>query len=245
VLYSHWHGNEYEVGKEEIFQARHTPEVPADALTGRGYAVIAIDVAGFGERRGQGPGGSTVTGAAEEQDSAKYNLWLGRTLWGMMLRDDRIALDYLSQRSEIDHRRIAAMGMSMGATRTWWLMGLDERIAAGVSLACLTRYSNLIAHRALDAHGLYYYVPGMLEHFDTEAVVALSAPRPLLFLTGDRDRGSPADGVRRVSADVRRVYALYGGEAAFESRLYRGVGHACTEAMWKRALGWLEKHLHT
>lgn len=32
----------------------------------------------------------------------KLNLLLGRTLWGMMLRNNQIALDYLATRSEVD-----------------------------------------------------------------------------------------------------------------------------------------------
>jgi len=33
ILYCHWHGGEYEIGKEELFQARHTPEPPGPAPT--------------------------------------------------------------------------------------------------------------------------------------------------------------------------------------------------------------------
>src|SRR5262249_11943406 len=43
ILYCHWHGGEYEIGKEEIFQAKHTPEAPGPALAKRGFAVLAID----------------------------------------------------------------------------------------------------------------------------------------------------------------------------------------------------------
>jgi hypothetical protein len=86
--------------------------------------------------------------------------------------------------------------MSMGSTRAWWLAAVDERVAAVVAVACLTRYQNLIAHGELRAHGVYYFVNGLLKHFDTEGVLALIAPRPFLALTGDLDAGSPADGVR-------------------------------------------------
>ena len=124
-----------------------------------------------------------------EMSASKFNLWVGRTLWGMMLRDDLMALDYLASRPEVDAQRIGVTGMSMGATRSWWLMALDERIKTGVAIACLTRYENLIKHEMLKAHGIYYFVPGMLNHFDTEAVVALLAPRPALFQNGGADDG--------------------------------------------------------
>ena len=242
ILYCHWHGGEYHKGKVELFERAHTPEEPGPALARRGFAVLAIDAYCFGERQGRGPG-SDETGAAGELTASKYNLWLGRTLWGMMLRDDRMALDYLASRPEVDAARLGATGISMGATRTWWLMALDERLKAGVAVACLTRYQNLLAHQGLKDHGIYYYVPGMLAHFDTEAVVALIAPRALLCQNGDRDEGSPVDGIREIEARARPAWELSRAGANFRSLVYPGVGHVYLPEMWQETLAWFERHL--
>ncbi len=242
ILYCHWHGDEYDRGKSELFERDHTPEEPGPALARRGYAVLAIDAYCFGERQGQGPG-SEERGAAGELTASKFNLWLGRSLWGMILRDDLLALDYLASRPEVDAARIGVTGISMGATRAWWLMALDDRFRAGVAVACLTRYQNLIAAQGLRHHGIYYYVPGMLARFDSEAVVALAAPRPLLFLTGDQDCGSPADGVREIETRARPAWALYGAASLFRSELFAGAGHVYLPAMWRQTLAWFETHL--
>ena len=244
ILYCHWHGGEYDIGKEELFQAKHTPEPPGPTLVKRGYVVIAIDAYCFGERNGQGPAGPDDKGSSGEMSASKFNLWFGRTLWGMILRDDLMALDYLASRPEVDAQRIGVTGMSMGATRSWCLMALDDRIKTGVPVACLTRYQNLIAHDALPKHGIYYFVPGMLNHFDTEAVIALIAPRPVLFMTGDEDGGSPADGIREIEARVKSVYQLYGGGENFQSEIYPGLGHTYSPEMWKKTLGWLDEKLN-
>ena len=243
ILYCHWHGGEYDNGKEELFRKKHTPLEPGPALARRGYVVLAIDAYGFGERSGKGPGGPGERGAQEEMSASKFSLWVGRTLWGMMLRDDLMALDYLLSRPEVDRKRVGVTGMSMGATRSWWLMALDERIKTSVAVACLTRYRSLIRHQGLARHGIYYFVPGMMNHFDSEAVVALIAPRPILFLTGDKDAGSPVDGVRTIESTVCKAYKLYARENQFESVIYRGVGHEYTRTMWERMLKWLDKHL--
>jgi dienelactone hydrolase len=243
ILYCHWHGGEYEIGKEELFQAKHTPEPPGPAFAKRGYVVLGIDAYCFGERNGRGPGGPAEKGGAGEMSASKFNLWVGRTLWGMMLRDDLMALDYLASRPEVDSRRIGVTGMSMGATRTWWLMALDERIRTGVAVACLTRYENLIEHQMLKAHGIYYFVPGLLNHFDTEAVVALIAPRPALFMNGDQDSGSPPDGIRVIEQAVRPAYRLYGKEVEFQSFIYAGQGHVYTPEMWEKTLTWMGEKL--
>ncbi|MBL9134484.1 MAG: acetylxylan esterase [Verrucomicrobiales bacterium] len=242
VLYCHWHGGEYDGGKKEVFEQAHTPAVPATEFAKRGYAVLAIDAYCFGERHGKGPG-SDERGGAGELTASKWNLWFGRSLWGMMLRDDLMALDILASRPEVDASRLGATGISMGATRTWWLMALDDRIRAGVAVACLTRYQDLIEAGLLKAHGIYYYVPGMLQHFDTEAVVSLIAPRAVLFLTGDQDGGSPVPGIRRIEAVAGEVWRLYGKPGSFESRIYPGLGHVYTPDMWERMLAWMGKHL--
>ncbi|HEX7571974.1 MAG TPA: alpha/beta hydrolase family protein [Bacteroidota bacterium] len=243
ILYCHWHGGQYEVGKEELFRTNAVPAPPGPTLARRGYVVLAIDSYCFGERNGKGPGGPDETGQAGELTASKFNLWLGRTLWGMIVRDDLMALDYLVSRPEVDPQRIGVTGIRMGATRTWWIMALDERPSTGVAVACLTRYRNLIEHGGLKYHGIYYYVPGLLNHFDTEAVVALVAPRPLLFMTGDQDGGSPVDGIRSIETSVRPVYGLYGKETDFASVIYPGIGHIYLPEMWEKTLQWMDRRL--
>jgi dienelactone hydrolase len=242
ILYCHWHGGEYDGGKRELFEAKHTPEIPAVALARRGYVVVAIDAYCFGERNGKGPG-SAEKGGAGELTASKFNLWLGRSLWGMMLRDDLLALDYLASRTDVDASRLGVTGISMGATRSWWLMALDERLKAGVAVACLTRYQDLIEAGMMKAHGIYYYVPGMLQHFDTEAVIGLIAPRAALFLTGDQDGGSPVSGIRKLETIVGGIYRLNGVPERFESRIYEGLGHVYTPDMWQRMLAWMDRHV--
>lgn len=243
ILYCHWHGGQYDIGKEELFGTNATPIAAGPELVKRGYVVIAIDACCFGERNGQGPGGPNEKGGAGEMSASKFNLWLGRTLWGMIVRDDLMTLDYLCSRPEVDATRIGVTGISMGATRTWWAMALDERLKAGVAVCCLTRYQNLIAHESLKSHGIYYFVPGLLQHFDTEVVVALSAPRSLLFLSGETDASSPVDGIRVIEEKVTRAYQLYGAEKKFQSIIYPGVGHQYTPDMWRQTLAWMDKSL--
>jgi dienelactone hydrolase len=243
ILYCHWHGGQYDVGKQELFGTNATPVAAGPALAKRGYVVLAIDAYCFGERNGRGPGGPNEKGGAGEMTASKFNLWLGRSLWGMIVRDDLIALDYLRARPEVDARRVGVTGISMGATRTWWALALDERLKAGVAVCCLTRYQNLIAHGELKQHGIYYFVPGLLRHFDTEAVVALCAPRPLLFQSGETDAGSPVDGIRVIEEKVTRAYGLYERKQDFQSVIYPGVGHHYTPEMWQRTVAWLDAAL--
>ena len=120
---------------------------------------------------------------------------------------------------------------------------MDERIAATVGVACLTRYENLIKHGQPACAGVYYFVYGLLKHFDSEGVIALIAPRPYLALTGDLDAGSPADGIKVIEEKVGRVYAANGAAERFKSVLYPDIGHTYTPEMRAEMLAWFERWL--
>ncbi len=243
ILYCHWHGGQYDIGKDELLQTNATPVAPGPALAEAGFVVLGIDGPCFGERNGCGPDGPQQKDGSGEMSAAKFHLWAGRTLWGMILRDDLSALDYLCSRPEVDAQRIGVTGISMGSTRSWWIMALDDRPRAAVCVACMTRCEELIRAGMLKAHGIYYFVPGMLKHFDTEAVIALAAPRPMLFMTGDQDGGSPVEGVKRLGEVVGQVYALHGDDAKsrFENAIYPGVGHVYLPEMWERTVQWMDR----
>ena len=161
----------------------------------------------------------------------------------MMLREEQCLIDYLETRPEVDKTRIAATGMSMGCTRSWWLAAIDDRIQAVVGVACFTRYTELIAHGNLRKHGIYYFVPGVLQHFDTEAIHALIAPRPHLELSGDQDGGAPTDGIEVLEKKLGAVYRLYGKGENFRSVIYKDTGHEYLPEMKTEMVEWFERHL--
>lgn len=212
-------------------------------LVAKGYIVAAIDSYFHGERIGRGPAGAIENKQQQEMSFSKLNLWLGRSLWGMQVRDEQCLLDYLVTRPDVDAAKIGASGMSMGATRSAWLAAVDERVNAIVGIVCFTRYTELIQHGYLRAHGIYYFVPGMLQHFDTEAIHALVAPRPHLELSGDQDPGAPLDGVETLEEKVGAVYRLYGQPENFRSVVWTKTGHEYLPEMRARMLAWFERHL--
>ncbi|MEO8764497.1 MAG: alpha/beta hydrolase family protein [Ginsengibacter sp.] len=239
----HGHGS----SKDNVFGINsNTAQDVLALLIAKGYAVMAIDSYFNGERRGQGPAGSSEMqekGSDQETSLFKINLWFGRSLWGMQLRDEQIALDYLMRRPEIDSSKIGVEGMSMGSTRAWWLAAIDSRIKVVAGIACFTRYQELISQRELEAHGIYYFVPGMLEHFDTEAVMGLIAPRPFLVLTGDSDPGSPISGMKTLERKLNAVYSLYTKNENFKSIIYPNTGHVYTDDMKNEMVDWFDKYL--
>src|SRR5262245_11579067 len=237
----HGHGS----SKESIGTDPKSSQLIGPLLAKRGYVVAAIDACFNGARVGKGPAGPTLDKGAYPQELSlfKLYLWQGRSLWGMMLREEQCLIDYLETRPEVDKTRIAATGMSMGCTRSWWLAAIDDRIKAVVGVACFTRYTELIAHGNLRMHGIYYFVPGGFKHFDTEAIYSLVAPRPMLMLSGDQDGGAPTDGILVLEKKLDAVYRLYGKADNFRSVIYENTGHEYLPEMRQEMLQWFERHL--
>ena len=62
----------------------------------------------------------------------------------MMMFDEFRAVDYLVSRPEVDGTRLGALGMSMGASKAWWLAALDPRVKVCMDVCCLTDDEELI-----------------------------------------------------------------------------------------------------
>lgn len=244
VLYLHVHGNKYEQGKEELFRERVPGIIPAQALTQAGYAVLAIDAYGFGEREKAGPAGAAESGVQVEHALYKHFIWQGMTLWGMMLRDDLLALNYLLGRPEIDPQRVAITGMSLGGSRATWIAALDDRPQVVIPVAQMTRYADFAAAGQYNLHGIYYYLPGMLKSgIDMEHIAALAAPRKQAILIGDQDPLSPLVGIEKIVSFTREIYALYGAAEQFTTFVEAGAGHQYTPAMFTQMLATLRQSL--
>jgi pimeloyl-ACP methyl ester carboxylesterase len=233
VLFNHSHGGGYTIGKTEFIEGREYLGKPpyAEFLTSLGFNALCIDAWIFGERSGRA-----------ELDMCKEMLWKGRVLWGMMVYDAIKAVDYLETRPDVDATRIATVGMSMGSATAQWLGALDPRVKVVVDICCLTDWHTLVGIGGLKGHGIYYYVPDLLNHFTTGQMNALIAPRPHLSLAGNQDHLTPAAGLDKVDAELRKVYAAQGYPENWQLLRYDG-GHLESPQMREEVRRWLVDRL--
>lgn len=233
VMYQHAHGGKYDLGKEKVFMERVPGMIPGVELVKAGFAVLAMDAYCFADRRDQSLFVQAEFGANTEQAMFKHFLWQGATLWGMMVRDDILALNYLVTRPEIDPNRIGITGMSLGGSRATWLAALDERPQVIVPVAQMTRYREFAQSGNYNLHSVYYYLPGFLKSgLDMEHLVALAAPRLQAVLIGDADPLSPIEGIRNIQAYARHIYRLYGAEDKLTFEIERNIAHQYTPSMF-------------
>jgi cephalosporin-C deacetylase-like acetyl esterase len=232
LLYIHAHGGTYEMGKEELIQGRKVLPAYAPVLAEKGIVTLAIDSWCFSGRKHE------ADGRTGELDAFKHMLWKGQVLWGMMMFDELMAVSYLQTRPEVDPNRLGAFGISMGATKAWWLAALDPRIRLCIDLCCLTDYEELIKIKNLRGHSVYYYVPRLLKHFQAHQINELIVPRARLSLNGRKDLLTPPAGVERIRDHLLPLYKQHGKETDCRIELF-DCGHEETPEMRKLVVEWL------
>jgi len=146
VLLLHDHGAKFDIGKEKLIEpwgdeTRHASAVAwaakyfsgrfvGNELAARGYAVLAVDTLGWGDRSGM---------AYEGQQALASNFFnLGSSLAGLMAREDVRAAALLAGLPKVDHNRVAALGFSMGGYRAWQVAALSDHVRVAVSACWMT-----------------------------------------------------------------------------------------------------------
>lgn len=236
LLFIHWHAGMYDLGKEELLHGVNVQPAYAPVCAEKGLVTLAIDSWCFGERKRE------ENGHTGEEDAFKLMLWKGQVLYGMMMFDEFRALDYLASRPEVDPHRLGAFGMSMGASKAWWLAALDPRVKLCMDVCCLTDYDELIKANGLKEHGIYYYVPSLLKHFSTTQINELIVPRPRLSVNGRKDALTPVAGVERVRDTLVPLYEKYGKAEDCRIELF-DCAHEELPEMRSLILAWMDKYL--
>lgn len=162
----------------------------------QGYAAAALEMRGFGRRAERAlprrsPGHSI--------DHALHLMLTGRSLIGERAADVSLALDWLIAEAPglgIDPKMIYVMGQSAGGSVALYATALDTRIAGAILSGCVGLASETYGARG-DRAG-QNVVPGFLNWMETDDVLALCAPRPVLVMSGTKDHIYPAAGARKV-----------------------------------------------
>ena len=231
-------------------------------LVKRGYVVLAPDAFYFGSQRldpdtipksftkdleGLTPGTDeyirAYNGIAGKHETlvAKTIFSAGATWPGIMLHCDRVCLDYLLTRPEVDPNRVASIGLSIGGYRSALLFAMDSRIKVGVVAGWMTTFESLLFDH-LHSHTWMLYVPRQQEYFDLPDLVVMNAPRPLLVLNCKRDNLFTLDGMRAAERRIQEAYTVMGAGEAFKCR-YDDVHHSLGREAQGEAFGWIAQGL--
>lgn len=236
VVCLHQHAGQFHVGKSEPAGMSGDPmHHTGKWLAQQGYVVLCADAIGFEQRRGR----RQEAGSYERFLFCKY-LLEGRSLIWKNILDVRRSVDYLVTRPEVDPGRIGVYGHSMGSTHAFMASPWEPRFQAVVCNCCLPTYHAILRDEIV--HSFSNYVPGLLPYGDVGDIVALIAPRPVLFNAGTHDSGLPIDEVRRAVACARAAYEALGVPDAIRL-VEEETGHVFSEQMRAHARAWFARHL--
>jgi dienelactone hydrolase len=150
-------------------------------------------------------------------------------------------IDYLTSRPDVDPQRIAVTGISGGGAATSWISAADERVKAAVPVSGMADLASYVSNRVINGHCDCMFLHNTFQ-WPWARILALIAPRPLLFANSDKDAIFPMDANKRDIACLRQVYALYGkGELVDE--LVSVGGHAYRKDIRQGAYRWINTHL--
>ncbi len=252
ALLLHDHGSKFDIGKEKLIEPwgddaklasaqawskkYFSDRFVGDEMAKRGYAVLAVDAFGWGDR------GKFTYDIQQAVASNMFNL--GSSLAGQMAREDQRAVEFLASLPDVDKKRVAAVGFSMGAFRAWQVAALSDAVKATVAVCWMATTDGLMVpgNNQLRGQSAWQMLhPGLLRWMDFPDVASLGAPKPTLFIDGSKDPLFPADSVQAAYAKMRQVWAAHKAENVFDARIWPDVGHVFVKDEQDFVFDWLDK----
>lgn len=200
-----------------------------------GYAALAIEQRGMGERR---PVAEHQVGAHMCEYEAHIALLFGRTILGERVWDVSKAIDAMVEFPQIDTDKILITGNSGGGTVSYYSACFDNRIKLCVPSCSFCTYADSIMNYY---HCSCNFIPHAYEWFDMQDLACLIAPKPLVIIAGKEDRIFPLYGVKKGFETVLKIYATAG--ASEKCKLIETPkGHFwCNDIVWEEIIAQTNK----
>ncbi|VTU00650.1 acetyl xylan esterase : Acetyl xylan esterase OS=Isosphaera pallida (strain ATCC 43644 / DSM 9630 / IS1B) GN=Isop_1803 PE=4 SV=1: Peptidase_S9 [Gemmataceae bacterium] len=209
IVYVCGHSNRGRDGNKTAFQDHGL------WFASNGYVCLVVDTLQLGEVAGKHHG--------------TYNL--GRWWWhdrgytpaGVECWNGVRAIDYLVSRPEVDADKIGVTGISGGGATTCWVAAADDRVKVAVPVSGMSDLECYVADKVINGHCDCMF-PLNTYQWNLQTVLALFAPKPLLFANSDADPIFPMAGNRRIAERMRVCYELLGAKDKFDDYVSKG-GH--------------------
>lgn len=254
IVLLHDHGSKFDIGKEKLIRPWGNAEKLAsaqawadkffsgkfigDELASRGYAVIAIDSPGWGDR------GPMVY---EQQQALASNYFnLGRSLAGEVAYEDMRTVDFIAEQPGVDAQRVGVLGFSMGGFRAWQLAALSEKVAATAVISWFGTYNGLMlpGNNVLRGQSAFYMLhPGMPARMDIPDIASIAAPKPMLIFSGGQDKLFPPEAVAEAFKKVHQVWASQKADDKLVTKSWPELGHVFYQQQQDEVFPWLDKWL--
>lgn len=227
ILYVCGHSNKGRDGNKTAFQDHGL------WFATNGYVCLVIDTLQLGEVAGIHHG------------TYRFERWWwhdnGYTPAGVECWNGIRAIDYLSTRPEVDAEKIGVTGISGGGATTVWVAAADERVKVAVPVSGMSDLECYVTDKVVNGHCDCMF-PVNTYRWELTTILALFAPKPLLFANSDNDNIFPMTGNRRIAQRMRQCYELLGAKEHFEEYVSKG-GHDYRPDLRLAVFGFFHKHL--
>jgi dienelactone hydrolase len=156
-----------------------------------------------------------------EHTVEKYCNLLGTTLAGVVSHEDRIALNYLASRMEVDSRKLGCIGLSGGGNRSALLLATHEKIQAAVIVGLMSTYLGLLDHNVI-THTWMFFPHGWSRVGDWPDIAASRAPMPLLIQYDNEDELFTLEGMQGAHQYIMDLYRKSKAPEAYTGQFYPG-----------------------
>jgi len=168
----------------------------------QGYVAVSYERPCFGERRERelksGTPGPTI-------DAAFHSLTVGETLLGQTVAELESLRQWISEEMA-PGAPVYLAGYSAAGTTAVAAAAAFPGFAGIAVGGCIGMMRDTILRRAAAGYG---NLPGILDWFESDALLALIAPRPCLVIAGVKDHIWPHSGAEKVVSSARKAWEQY------------------------------------
>lgn len=180
--------------------------------------------------------------AADHESIMAKSLFCAGTTWpGVFLAEDRVALDVLCTREDVDADRVGCGGLSGGGMRTTFLGGTDPRIRCAVCVGMMTTWRDYVLNKS-HTHTWMIYVPILPRELEYPEILGLRVPLPTLVQNDNEDGLFTLPEMHRADGILRTVYEKAGEPRNYRCTFYPGP-HKFDHAMRGEAFDWFDQWL--
>ncbi len=198
-----------------------------------GFVTLIIDTIEFGEVRGTHHG--TYTHGQFQWVSKGYTP-VAPEVWNAIR-----GIDLLTERQEVDGKRVGITGHSGGGAISWWTACCDDRIKVVASSSGTGTVASHISERTIDTHCDCIF-PNNPYGWSLVELYALIAPRPILIVSPDRDNNYTIDSVRVVFEKLKGLYNNLGHKEDVQLFEFH-AHHSYSPSSRKAIFSWFIQHL--
>jgi hypothetical protein len=171
----------------------------------------------------------------------KYCTLLGTTFAALVSYEDRVMVNYLAGRGDVDPGRIGCIGLSGGGCRSAMLGATSDHISASVVVGMMSTFAGLLDHHVV-SHTWMFFPHAWPRYGDWTDLTAARAPSPLLVQYNIHDELFSAEGMRAADGRLAGHFRSVGAEQNYRGEFYPGP-HKFDLEMQTSAFRWLHERL--